>query len=829
VLDKVVEDIGLATSQKIAEALEGIHEKSQEEREGLVSWVKHNYDAYEKRLSEVHEELQGAIDDLDSRRQALYLEETQQIVEKLQELEVTAARLSEIKDGEKGEKGEQGLQGEPGLDRPLLEPVYLKDSDYPKSTLGLHNGGLWISTKDSVGDPQSDPHAWSCILDSMTEMSIDLQEDRSFKLSVRMATGKLIEDVFHIPFPEHKGIWEEGDYVKGDIVTKGSSFWQAMEDTSGEPPGNGWKQILSAPRGKQGPAGKSIVGPQGKPGRNGRDAEIPEGFLDELVKIASETKRFADGRSGAEAITSFRGYFDTTESYSSGDVINNDGSLYLCVSSTGPSNSIAQSSGSWELMLGVPKQSSGGWMLWRGSWEQKTYSVGHVVRDGDWTMVCVRETNDRAGPQAIGDPINGYSGLDPTTSDTAKQITQGVRYTSTNGAWLNAYRVYTITGNVYRVFSIQSNGEVNELALFEATSTGWQTFALTPILVLPGQEFSVVAVTQEPDPTPTTWQGDWNYTTPNNPAVPAAGTMIHANNELAVLRVAKTDNNAGDRSAELEALTIGDIIDGGNIRWVIQSVLDEGSFMAYSVAPAVQDSTDGIKTFTFETVTATPITYLSDTDYYLTNDNVDGLLGIDIDYNDIVPDDNAYGIDITVQAASASEDWEVVATSSGLSGSSVSTVKTQVVLDSANYTDQLPTGLGAPLQVVFGGADSNAFWSIDGAGFMTCLTDGTYTLRLKTQAGRRDTAGLAQIYTRVLINGTQVGDSAHVILSTDDFEIPQFYNTTISFTAGDTLVVQIVRDTDAVDSGGLYAGNPDVVGWNPSPSAKMEITRTYLE
>jgi hypothetical protein len=78
----------------------------------------------------------------------------------------------------------------------------------------------------------------------------------------------VMESSFEIPFPVHKGIWESGEYQCGDIVTKGHSFWQAIEDTSGEPPGNGWKQILTAPRGKQGEPGKSIVGPQGVPGRN---------------------------------------------------------------------------------------------------------------------------------------------------------------------------------------------------------------------------------------------------------------------------------------------------------------------------------------------------------------------------------------------------------------------------------------------------------------------------------------------------------------------------------------------------------------------------------
>jgi hypothetical protein len=180
-----------------------------------------------------------------------------------------------IKDGEKGDKGEPGERGQDGLDRPLLEPVELKDDkDYEKSTLGTYNGSLWLSTKNAVGTPDDDPHAWHCVLDAMTSIDVDLCSPHEYQLTIKMGTGKILEQKFHIPYPEHMGIYdEEKSYKKGNIVTKGNSLWQAMEDTDGTPPGNGWQQILNAPRGKQGLPGKSIEGPQGKPGRLLRHSE----------------------------------------------------------------------------------------------------------------------------------------------------------------------------------------------------------------------------------------------------------------------------------------------------------------------------------------------------------------------------------------------------------------------------------------------------------------------------------------------------------------------------------------------------------------------------
>ena len=680
-LDKLVEDIGLATSQKIAEAVDGIAEKSQEDRENLISWVNNSYAAYEKKLDEATERLQGAIDDLDSRRQAMYVEETQQIVEKLNELEVVAARLSTIENGKDGEKGEQGLQGEPGLDRPLLEPVYLKDGDYPKSTLGLHNGGLWISTKDAVGDPESDPHAWACILDSMTEMSIDLQEDRSFKLSVRMATGKLIEDTFHIPFPEHKGIWEEGDYSKGDIVTKGHSFWQAMEDTSGEPPGNGWKQILSAPRGKQGPAGKSIEGPQGKPGRNGRDAVLPEGFIEEVMSIATENKRFEDGRSGAEAITSFRGYFDGTESYASGDVVNFDGALYLCTSSAGPSNTLFGGGGEWELMIGVTKQGQEAYMHWQGDWVQKAYSPGMTVRDGGWTMTCVNRTTDRAGPTPIGEPLWIYPGTITPTSVSAKQVLAGARYTAGERAqYVSGYRVYTTTDvryNIYLVENPLTEPVYTTVSSFTAAATGWQEFSVQGGFIPPFASIDVIAVIEEPATTPVIFSGNWDYSTPPNAEIPPAGTIVHGNSTPSEFRISKTDNDGGDRSAGLENLTIGDGIQGAGMSWIIQAVTDNGTWMNFAVSPSTQGAPDGVQNFDFETVTPTPIPYAEDVDYWLGNSRVSGLYGADTAYVDLTPDDNQYIVDIRLQDFRTSDDWDIVAVSDSAVGSTPASVKVE--------------------------------------------------------------------------------------------------------------------------------------------------------
>ena len=397
--DKLLQQVGHFIGQTRAEVLaltdHRLERAVEEVREDIVR-------RQDELLIEVGKVADQSFDDVTDKIHDLttkHVEEIALLTEQIKAQEIFEAqltqRIAEIKDGEEGAQGVQGNDGADGLDRPLLEPVELvAQKDYPKSTIGTHGGGLWIATKETVGSPTDDPQAWHCMLDAMTTMSIDLLEDRRFKLSVRMSSGQQIEDTFDIPYPEHKGIWEEGDYKKGDIVTKGSSMWLAQEDTSGQPPGNGWQQILTAPRGKQGAAGKSIVGPQGKPGRNGADAILPANFIEDVMALAGERKAFEDGRSGAEAIVSFRGYFMPDETYRSGDVVSFDGGLYLCISG-GRFDSIAKSQTSWELMLSVPKVGAGGVAtlnaeetLWIKSSSSPLKSAGVVTSGNSWTELA---------------------------------------------------------------------------------------------------------------------------------------------------------------------------------------------------------------------------------------------------------------------------------------------------------------------------------------------------------------------------------------------------------------------------------------------------------
>jgi len=314
-------------------------------------------------------------------------------------------------------------------------------------------------------------------------------------------------------------------------------------------------------------------------------------------------------------------------------------------------------------------------MYWKGVWAVGDYLLNDVVRDGAYTMVANKATSDRPAPQTIGSPEFIYKGTGAVEYIVnANQIIFGTRYTFPYALQFSKFRVYTKAGESYIIKSVEDPLGVpkySQLGDFTAISTGWTEFNVAETIILAGTTVDIVVYASKPDDIPTTWSGDWDYLTPNNAVAPVVGQIIHADKALDEFRIHKTDDNGGDRGTELEALTIGDIITDGSIRWAIQGITDNATWMNFIVSPTTQ-RIDGVVSFTFETVTAKDLETAREVDYNLGNSQVRGLFIADNSYDNIVPDNNQYGVDIMLQEMSVSKDWELVALSGGgASGSSV--------------------------------------------------------------------------------------------------------------------------------------------------------------
>lgn len=142
-----------------------------------------------------------------------------------------------------------------------------------------------------------------------------------------------------------------------------------------------------------------------------------------------------------------------------------------------------------------------------------------------------------------------------------------------------------------------------------------------------------------------------------------------------------------------------------------------------------------------------------------------------------------------------------------------------------SVVDQDPVGLGVSLQITFGAPQTTEWFDVDSAGNITCLVTDEYQVIGKFSVGRTGGVGESQIYIRGLINGTPVSWSVHAIVDNARIEMPITFMANITFTVGDVITFEVVRDTDGDDSGSLTAGNPSVVGWADSPSASLVLSR----
>lgn len=152
--------------------------------------------------------------------------------------------------GEKGDKGDPGLNGKDGADgRDGLAGLPGRDGK---------DGEKGADGKDGLG---------------FGDLVAEYDGERTFKLAA--VNGDRRKDLGEFVFPVmiYRGIWREGQFKAGDVVTLGGSLFVAKKDTATKPetPDCDWQ--LAAKRGKDGRDGKNgergLQGPKGEKGDRG--------------------------------------------------------------------------------------------------------------------------------------------------------------------------------------------------------------------------------------------------------------------------------------------------------------------------------------------------------------------------------------------------------------------------------------------------------------------------------------------------------------------------------------------------------------------------------
>lgn len=149
------------------------------------------------------------------------------------------------------------------------------------------------------------------------------------------------------------------------------------------------------------------------------------------------------------------------------------------------------------------------------------------------------------------------------------------------------------------------------------------------------------------------------------------------------------------------------------------------------------------------------------------------------------------------------------------------------VLRAPSTVAQAPTAVDTPLQLTFGGAQKTATdpVMINSAGQVTFNLAGTYAVRIKLQCGRTGATGTSILLSRLVLGGTQVGSPAAVKMTQTDATTPTESRVVMNPTAGQTFVVQIMRDSAGSNFGGVYPQVATVTAWGTAPSALLVISR----
>lgn len=147
----------------------------------------------------------------------------------------------------------------------------------------------------------------------------------------------------------------------------------------------------------------------------------------------------------------------------------------------------------------------------------------------------------------------------------------------------------------------------------------------------------------------------------------------------------------------------------------------------------------------------------------------------------------------------------------------------QVLYGASLAANQSPSATNTPIQVEFGPAQTLTDVSLSVAGTITFNTAGYYLLDLFIRQGRATSVGTAILFERILYNGAQVLGSNSASLDANVQVVP--FSAAIPFlvNAGDTVQLQLVRDSAGANDGGLFRTVPTISGWTASPSASVGI------
>ena len=308
---------------------------------------------------------------------------------------------------------------------------------------------------------------------------------------------------------------------------------------------------------------------------------------------------------------------------------------------------------------------------WLSDWTGGTYQRNDMVRDNGYTLIANKETSDRPAPYAIGDRFF-VSGLDDepswdTNSEFENQVVVGQRYTASASTFIYTARFWIIndpnvTYEMWLVTEPFGNPDyrvlIPEFSPVEGQQDRWINIGVGSNLVSSGQTFDVVMVIRSSE-TPVTFTGEWDYKRKNGSPDSDDGEAWHQNNGRQI-RFSEDDDSGSNRSADLDNINIGSNIVGGGINWDVIGASKSGGVYFFDVEPTTRASENKYN-FEFTYFAKTSIDYDFITNYYSAVPQVSGIFSTTgYTGSGATTNQNAYGVDIEIQDAYISPDWDNV-------------------------------------------------------------------------------------------------------------------------------------------------------------------------
>ena len=323
-------------------------------------------------------------------------------------------------------------------------------------------------------------------------------------------------------------------------------------------------------------------------------------------------------------------------------------------------------------------------MMWKDEYQALEYQKNDTVRDGDYTMVANKTTTDKAAPQTHGAP--DYLLPDaPTWSDLTNStiVYTGVEITGPAGRFFRptAYRFWapsTSTAYHYTIWGVNNDTNIwTKIGEFsgDKVDLGWNVINFNGSIFSEGQSFSGVLETSNSSAN-TTILGGWTRGASGN-SDPAAASWNTSNNN-STLRIDRTDLDSDDRTLELLSIVSDSVIvfvdAGDNAKSVTYDVVgpgaNHGTYINYAVSIADVGSGGEPSASAVTQMTAT-VPVLGTTDYVSLTDGLinsvasQGTISLTGDYSDHTLSEDGYGFDIEFQEYTVSDDWDILAISSG--------------------------------------------------------------------------------------------------------------------------------------------------------------------